>query len=113
MKQQPRKQNVNESNLIVAVAGTVLISGVCSLYTAKIIDDVLEAVNHSQSMALIIYDGGKDFISDDGKLGEQLSDATQALHSSYDIAVSLAIGSAMVALALVYRVTFKNKVTTN
>ena len=113
MKHLPKNKNGNESNLIIAVAGTVLISGICSLYTAKIIDDVLQAVNHSQSMALIIVDGGKEFISDDGKLGDQLSEATKALHNSYDIAVSLSIGSAMVALALVYRLIFKNKVTTN
>jgi len=113
MKHQLKNKDGNESNLIVAVAGTVFISGVCSLYTAKIIDDVLEALNNSQSMALLIYDGGKEFVSDDGKLGEQLTSATQALHSSYDIAVSLAIGSAMVALALVYRLAFRNKVTTN
>ena len=54
-------------------------------------------------MALIIIDGGNKFVSDDGKLGEQLSQATQTLRACLDVSVSLAVGSVLIGCGLIYR----------
>jgi hypothetical protein len=54
-------------------------------------------------MALIIVDGGNKFVSDDGKLGEQLSQATMTLRSCLDVSVSLAVGTLLIGFGLVYR----------
>jgi 6-phosphogluconate dehydrogenase (decarboxylating) len=93
----------SDGNLIVAVAGTAMIAGVCALFTAYIINDILTTMANSQSMALIIVDGGNKFVSDDGKLGEQLSQATMTLRSCLDVSVSLAVGSMLIGCGLVYR----------
>ena len=101
-KQNPEAKESN-SNLIVAVAGTAMIAGGCALFTAFIINDILTTMASSQSMALIIVDGGNKFVSDDGKLGEQLSQATMTLRSCLDVSVSLAVGSLLIGFGLVYR----------
>lgn len=93
----------SDGNLIVAVAGTAMIAGCCALFTAFIINDILTTMASSQSMALIIVDGGNKFVSDDGKLGEQLSQATMTLKSCLDVSVSLAVGSLLIGFGLVYR----------
>ena len=80
-----------------------MIAGVCALFTAYIINDILTTMANSQSMALIIVDGGNKFVSDDGKLGEQLSQATMILRSCLDVSVSLAVGSMLIGCGLVYR----------
>jgi len=80
-----------------------MIAGVCALFTAYIINDILTTMANSQSMALIIVDGGNKFVSDDGKLGEQLSQATMTLRSCLDVSVSLAVGSMLIGCGLVYR----------
>ena len=91
----------------MAVGGTVLISAGCALFTAYIIDDILTAMSTSQSMALIIVDGGSNYVSDDGKLGEQLSQATVTLRSCFDISVSLAVGTLLIGGGLFYRLLKK------
>ena len=97
----------SDGNLLIAVAGTVAISAGCALFTAYIIDDILTAMSTSQSMALIIVDGGSKHVSDDVKLGEQLSQATMTLRSCFDISVSLAVGTILIGGGLVYRVLKK------
>ena len=98
----------SDGNLVVAIGATVLISAGCALFTAWIIDDILTAMSTSQSMALIIVDGGaKGYVSDDGKLGEQLTQATVTLRSCFDISVSLAVGTLLIGGGLIYRLTKK------
>ena len=80
-----------------------MIAGGCALFTAYIINDILTTMANSQSMALIIIDGGNKFVSDDGKLGEQLSQATQTLRACLDVSVSLAVGSVLIGCGLIYR----------
>ena len=97
---------------MVAVAGTVLISAGCALFTAYIIDDILTAMSSANNMALIIVkgDGPASYVSDDGKLGEQLTQATVTLRSCFDISVSLAVGTLLIGGGLIYRLTKKTPI---
>ena len=100
----------SDGNLVVAIGATVLISAGCALFNAYIIDDILTAMSTAQNMALIIVkgDGPTSYVSDDGKLGEQLTQATLTLRSCFDISVSLAVGTLLIGGGLIYRLIKRN-----
>lgn len=102
--QNPKRRNAAEHNLFIAVWFTLGISGGCAFYTSCVIQSTLETLSSSQAMALIIVDAGKDFSSDDGKLGGKLNDATAALVNTCDVAYAVAVGCLMIAGALLWKV---------
>ena len=95
----------SDGNLLIAVGIILVISCVCALYTAWIVQGVLNAFASSQTMALLITDAGVK--SDDANLERQLSSATAALKMSADIAYALVVASLMMGLALGWRVLAK------
>lgn len=101
----PNQRNESEGNLVFAVGIILGVSCICALYTAWIVNGVLEAFASSQTMALLITDAGVK--SDDANLERQLSSATVALKMSADIAYALVVASLMMAGALVWRVFAK------
>jgi hypothetical protein len=110
-KQSPAVKKDND-NLVIAVAGTVLISAACAIFTAYIIDDILTSMASAQNYALIIVkgDGPTSYVSDDGKLGDQLTQATMTLRSCLDISVSLAVGTLLIGGGLIYRLIKRNPI---
>jgi hypothetical protein len=82
-------------------------SGVSALGSAWICETVLSAFGSSQTMALIIVDGGKDLKSDDANLERQLSTATLALQTIRDFGWALAVGSFAVLSAVLVRVFYR------
>ena len=100
----PRSER-SDSNLVIAVGIILAVSCVCAIYTAWIVNGVLDAFASSQTMALLITDAGVK--SDDANLERQLSSATLALKMSADIAYALVVASVMMAGALVWRVFSK------
>ena len=92
----------SEGNLLIAVAIILVVSCVCAIYTAWVVNGVLEAFASSQTMALLITDAGVK--SDDANLERQLSSATAALKMSADIAYALVVASLMMGLALSWRI---------
>jgi hypothetical protein len=82
-------------------------SGVSALGSAWICETVLSAFGSSQTMALIIVDGGKDLKSDDANLERQLSTATLALQTIRDFGWALAVGSFAVLAAVLVRVFYR------
>jgi hypothetical protein len=95
----------SEGNLLIAVAIILVVSCVCAIYTAWVVNGVLEAFASSQTMALLITDAGVK--SDDANLERQLSSATTALKMSADIAYALVVASLMMGSALAWRVLAK------
>lgn len=93
----------SETNLAWAAAGILAMSAGCALFTAILITRTLEDLNSSQAMALIITDLNK-FLSDDARTGQQLSEATQALKMTCDVACALVASSVMVSAALGWKV---------
>ena len=88
-------------NLVLAVAGTTLISGVCSGATAWIVTGLLQSFQETSTMALLITSNG--FASDDSKLEGNLNTAVAGLESIRETSIVLTVGSVMVAVALAYR----------
>jgi hypothetical protein len=97
------QRSAAEQNLFLAVWFILGISGGCALYTSYVIQTTLETLSNSEAMALIIVDGGKQFLSDDGKLGDKLSSATVALINTCDVAYAVAMGCLMIAGALLWK----------
>jgi hypothetical protein len=106
--ENPSPRSAAEQNLALAVWFILGISGGCALYTSYVIQTTLDTLSSSQAMALIIVDAGKNFASDDGKLGDKLNDATLALINTCDVAYAVAMGCLMIAGALVWKV-FRNR----
>lgn len=92
----------SERNLVAVVAIVLLISAICAGYTALIISGTLSAFADSNSMALLITDGNR-LVSDDGKLGRQLTDATIALQNSCDVALALVASSLIIGGSLIFK----------
>lgn len=103
------QRSAAEQNLFLAVWFILGISGGCALYTSYVIQTTLDTLSNSEAMALIIVDGGKNFVSDDGKLGDKLNDATLALINTCDVAYAVAMGCLMIAGALIWK-TLRNRV---
>lgn len=96
-----------DTNLLWAVVLLTMAAGVSALGSACICDSVLSAFGNSQTMALIIVDGGKDLKSDDANLERQLSTATLALQTIRDFGWALAVGCFTVLVAVLVRVFYR------
>ena len=96
-----------DTNLLWAVVMLTLAAGVSALGSAWICESVLSAFGSSQTMALIIVDGGRDLKSDDANLERQLSTATMALQTIRDFGWALAVGCFTVLVAVLVRVFYR------
>ena len=93
-----------DTNLLWAVTILTVAAGMSALGSAWICESVLSAFGNSQTMALIIVDGGKDLKSDDANLERQLSTATIALQTIRDFGWALSLGCFGVLGAVGYRI---------
>jgi len=107
MESDLQKRSV-DTNLLWAVTILTVAAGMSALGSAWICDTVLSAFGNSQTMALIIVDGGKQLKSDDANLERQLSTATIALQTIRDFGWALALGCFGVLMAVLVKV-FKRK----
>ena len=98
---QPRDESA-EYNLLMAIGVTAIVSILCSMATAYLIQGTLDAFSSSHAMVGLITDQGLVF--DDKNTEKQLSSATLALKSTRDIALAVGFGSIMVVGGLAYRV---------
>lgn len=107
MQSDQQKGSV-DTNLLWAVTILTVAAGMSALGSAWICDTVLSAFGNSQTMALIIVDGGKQLKSDDANLERQLSTATLALQTIRDFGWALTLGCFGVLVAVLVKV-FKRK----
>jgi hypothetical protein len=98
-KESPQKSGDN--NLIISAGIILAISAVCAVYTAWVVNNVLNAFASTEAMVMLITDSG--IKSDDLKTERQLSEATIALQTSRDIALALVVASLMMGMALAWR----------
>ena len=90
-----------DNNLLISAGIILAISTICAVYTAWVVNNVLNAFQSTSAMVMLITDAG--IKSDDLKTERQLSEATLALQTSRDIAFALVVASLMMALALGWR----------
>jgi hypothetical protein len=107
MQSDQQKGSV-DTNLLWAVTILTVAAGMSAMGSAWICDSVLSAFGNSQTMALIIVDGGKQLKSDDANLERQLSTATLALQTIRDFGWALSLGCFGVLVAVLVKV-FKRK----
>jgi hypothetical protein len=107
MQSDQQKGSV-DTNLLWAVTILTVAAGMSAMGSAWICDTVLSAFGNSQTMALIIVDGGKELKSDDANLERQLSTATLALQTIRDFGWALTLGCFGVLVAVLVKV-FKRK----
>lgn len=98
-KESPQKSGDN--NLLISAGIILAISAVCAVYTAWVVNNVLNAFASTDAMVMLITDSG--IKSDDLKTERQLSEATIALQTSRDIAFALVVASLMMGMALAWR----------
>jgi len=103
-KRSPLK-DASEKNLLVSVSGLVIASALAALMSAWTAGFVLDQLQSTEAMALIITDGG--IKSDSKDLERNLSTATLALQTCRDLGWALAVGCLGVGLAIVVRLRKK------
>lgn len=107
MENQSESSVRSERNLLWSVGIILLMSCLCALYTAYIIQMTLDSLGSSKMMALIIVDGGSSFKSDDATLERDLNNATLALRVSSEVAYAMAVSSLVMATGLIIRIVKK------
>lgn len=89
------------SNLLLAVCLLTAFAGLSALASAYIAGFVLDQLQNTEALALIVTDGGLK--SDSADLERNMSWATMALRSVRDIGWALAVGCLGVGLAVFIR----------
>jgi hypothetical protein len=97
-KGSPHPSGGSEGNLIVAVFLLTAFAGASALGSAYISGFVLDQLQSTEAMALIITDGG--IKSDSKELERNLSTATLALNACRDLGWALSVGCIGVGVAL-------------
>lgn len=91
----------DDSNMLWAVSGLLLVATMAAGFTAYACEYVLESFQSPQTMTLFITDAG--IRSDDLKLERHLTTATLHLNYLRDIGLAVLVGSAGVVIAVAIR----------
>ena len=101
---QPRIWGMHPANLLLAVVGSITIAALCAgtvYFTAQFI---LDSLQNSNVMALLITDiPGQTFVADDKHLERNLNSARQALVTCRDLSLALFVSCGLIACALVWK----------
>jgi len=92
----------SEGNLVIAVCLLVTFAGMASFASAWTAGFVLDQLQNTEAMAMIVTDGG--IKSDSASLEKNLSSASVALQSVRDLGLALSFGCLAVAVAVGLRV---------
>ena len=99
---KPSDPSASEGNLLLAVCLLVAFAGLASVTTAYTAGFVLDQLQSTDAMLMLITDGG--IKSDSQSLERNLSSATLALQSVRDLGLALSFGCLGVAVAVGIRV---------
>jgi len=99
---KPSDRSASEGNLLLAVGLLVAFAGLASVTTAYTAGFVLDQLQNTDAMVMLVTDGG--IKSDSKELESNLSSATLALQSVRDLGLALSFGCLAVAVAAGLRV---------
>ena len=99
---KPNDLSASEGNLLLAVCLLVSFAGLASVTTAYTAGFVLDQLQNTDAMVMLVTDGG--IKSDSKELESNLSSATLALQSVRDLGLALSFGCLAVAVAAGLRV---------
>jgi len=94
---KPSDRSASEGNLLLAVCLLVAFAGLASVTTAYTAGFVLDQLQNTDAMVMLVTDGG--IKSDSKELESNLSSATLALQSVRDLGLALSFGCLAVAVA--------------
>lgn len=97
----PSARSGSESNLLWAVSLLTIAAGGTAFASAWTAGFVLDNLQNTEALALIVTDGG--LRSDSQSLERNMSSATLALRSVQDLGLALAFGCLAVAVAVGFR----------
>jgi hypothetical protein len=101
-KQKPQAKESGSGNLLMAVILLTGFAGLSALSSAYIAGYVLDQLQSTDALVMIVTDGGK-LKSDSADLERNMSTATLALKSVRDIGWALAVGCLGVGVAVFLR----------
>jgi hypothetical protein len=99
---KPSDRSASEGNLLLTVGLLVAFAGLASVTTAYTAGFVLDQLQNTDAMVMLVTDGG--IKSDSKELESNLSSATLALQSVRDLGLALSFGCLAVAVAAGLRV---------
>ena len=99
---KPSDPSASEGNLLLAVCLLVAFAGLASVTTAYTAGFVLDQLQNTDAMVMLVTDGG--IKSDSQSLERNLSSATLALKAVQDLGLALSFGCLGVAVAVGIRV---------
>jgi len=99
---KPNDLSASEGNLLLAVCLLVAFAGLASVTTAYTAGFVLDQLQNTDAMVMLVTDGGK-LRSDSETLEKNMSSATLALQAVRDLGWALAVGCLGVGLAVFLR----------
>ena len=102
MADDRNRMNLNPHNLVIAVIGCVVISGICSITVYLTCDFILDAYQDTNAQALLLT--GDKIISDDKNLEAKLNTAQIALMTCRDVCLAMGLGSCMVGSAMGFQI---------
>jgi len=93
--------SVHEQNLVIAIVIMIGITALCSVVTAFILQETLDAFQDSTAMVALITDSGLKF--DDKNTERRLSSATMAMMHTRDVSIAMVVGILMASAGMTYR----------
>lgn len=93
--------SVHEENLVTAIVIMIAITAMCTLVTAFILQETLDAFQDSSAMVALITDSGLKL--DDQNTERRLSGATMAMIHTRDVAIAMFVGLVMASAGMTYR----------
>jgi hypothetical protein len=107
MRKQSQSPESGNANLLLAVCLLTGFAGLSALASAYVAGYVLDQLQNTEALALIVTDGG--LRSDSANLERNMSWATAALKSVRDLGWALAVGCLGVGLAVIIRTLRKGR----
>jgi len=107
MAKESKQLPFNSHNLLIAVAGSILVSFTAAvavyLTACLLVDTISDSKNMSALIISVNDDNSRSFYSDDKNMESNLNAAMSALTSCRDLSLALSAGCLLIGSALIYK----------
>lgn len=101
---QPRIWGMHPANLLLAVIGSLVIASLCAATVYFTSQFILDSIQNSNVMALLITDQpGQTFVADDKNLERNLNSAKAALLTCRDLSLALFVSCGLIGCSLAWK----------
>ena len=107
MAKESKQLPFNSHNLLIAVAGSILVSFTAAvavyLTACLLVDTISDSKNMSALIISVNDDNSRSFYSDDKNMESNLNAAMSALTSCRDLSLALSAGCLLIGCSLIYK----------